>query len=620
MTIDNFETNAVAYEVFVSSVRSPEGKQLAISANAEESDVVVCVRFASGSDLQAWERREVKTPWAGTFVLVNKQRSNKCIARRDTRNGSALYLADVSEIGKNQLCLWRNEGNLRGFHPINSGVDWEQKINIPGNGPYRDGQALCTWEWSGGAGNEMWAQLNGSFDVAAGADVETVNALSSSVFSGTYPKVFKGALSVGQLGIESVSYDIEKAPRFMLRPSVMVADSFRENCCAGLSAEHLELAALEAAQASFEATFEPVSVTVNFKDQAKLGPVSGVVRASALAEVLTDNSLTIRLVSGQISIPNVPAPILDALNKAFVPLLIDYLNRTVLSPIKIPAISFLGISFTKPEVITLPDTLLAFSAMQPSPLLIPPPSPWPSKAAFVCTDALALNEVANRALDQLKIGGGWDWGCDIGICDLKLHAGYSVRLLNASFNLKPGSGNRITGSVSFDGRANFEGKCGFFNPDFKARITGSGTVTAAVVVRNQKIYVIFESLDDINLTINLFDLPSYLSPLTFVLTALINAFSPVVSGAITSALRGTDFEVYKIPTISFSITDIPFEVTLKDLALSTISGPGSIPLLTVTGLADVRSPRYKLTITHSLFGKVYTPEEVEAPEMEVAAV
>jgi hypothetical protein len=607
MPEETLEANETMYEVFVSAARAQDGRQLAISVSADKADTAVYVRYATGSDLQMWERRLVRQD---LFALISRQRPDKCIARKNASNGSPLILVDISQISTNSLCLWRNEGNLRGFHPINCGVDWEQKINIPGNGPYRDGQTLITWEWSGARPNEMWMQLTGGYDIAAGADVEAVNTLAAAIYSGTYPKVFTGSIPVGQFEIDSVAYDIQRAPVFTLQPSALLADAYRNGFCGQLSAEDLAFAALDASKASFEGNFDAVSVTVKFKNQQKLGPVPGKVRASALAEVLADNSVAIRFITGHITIDGIPSKLLDELNKAFVPKLIDYLNQTVLSPIKIPAISFLGVSFSRPELVTQPGTLLAFSVLQPNPLIIPPPSRWPSGVAFVAADALALNETANAALALIKIGDKWDWKCDIGICDLRLEAKYHLRLGGANFKLKPGSGNRISGSVSFNGGASFQCACGIFDPTFGATITGSATVTASVEVRRNKVYVIFQSLDEIKVHIDLSGVPFWLKPITWALSELINAFSSVIAGAVSSSLRGIEFEVYAIPTIAFTIAGIGFEVTLKRLEVSTIVGPGSSPLLTVTGLADVHAPSYKLTVTRSILGAAFEPEAV----------
>jgi hypothetical protein len=313
--------------------------------------------------------------------------------------------------------------------------------------------------------------------------------------------------------------------------------------------------------------------------------------------VQIDSSLTLRFVNGKIEVPGVPADLLDLLNRLFVPLLIGYLNKDVLAPIKIPAIAFEGASFTVPEVVTQSGTLVAFSALQPSGVAIPPATAWPKGVAFVGADALALNEVANAALATQQFGSDWDWNCNVGLCTLKLHADYHLKLGGAVFKLKAGSGNRLTGSISFSGGAQFRGDCGIVGVSFGANITGSGTVTAGVQVRGSKVVVIFESLDAINVAIDITG--SIPWPINTILGKLISAFAPAIAVTAANFLRGKEFEVYTIPTIHFTIAGVAFQVTLKGLQLNTILGAGSNLLLTVTGLADVQAPATGLAVTWS---------------------
>lgn len=585
------ESNAIIYDVIISAVRTREGRQLAISAGAAASDLNVYVKHADGLELQQWERRVVRSD--GAFVLINKQRPDKCIARKGVNNGSPLILVDILEIPKNPLCLWRNEGDLRGNHPINSGVDWEQKINIPGNGPYRDGDKLITWEWSRGQPNEMWRQLNGAFNLAAGFDTKAANTLSSAIYSGVYPKVFKGSIAVGKLAIKSVAYDILAAPVFSLRASPRLKDMLQNRVCDQFGAEQMERALFEASKASFEGDFPKVSFTIELEGGQKFGPIPGDVHAIATAEVQADHSFALRLMDGFLRIPGIPDNILQALNKAFVPMLIAYLNQSVLDPIKIPDVSFNGVALSTPEVTTQSNAMIAFSALQPSPVVVPPPSAWPSGVAFVAADTAALNAVATAALSTIKPGGRWGWTCDIGLCDLKLEAKYELGLGPVSFRLQPGSKDRIVGRVNFSGGASFSAKCGILSGSFGGSISGSGEVSGRVYARGDKVHVVFESLRDINVSIRLDGVPGFIAP---VVNLLLQAFSPVIANTVNSYLGGRDFEIYTIPQIHFSIAGIPFSVKLKNLELNTISGPGSTPMLTVTGLADVRSPSYRFGV------------------------
>lgn len=592
----SLESNEIPYNVIVSRARALDGRLLAVSVGDNPADNTVCVRAATGSTLQQWEKREVP---GGGFALINRERPDKCIARKDGRNGSPLVLVDVSEISKNKFCRWREEGNVRDYHPINSFSDWEQKINIPGNGPYRDGTPLITWEWSHGANNEMWMLLAAGYDLAAGADIDAVNTLAAGIYAGIYPKVFKGSIEIGTSEFVSVAYDMTRAPFFNLNPSGMLEDAYRSSLSDQNYDDKLATAVLEASKASFEGLFEEVIVTITLTGDTRLGPIPGIMRVSAQVEVHIDGSFTLRFTGGTIDIPGVDHKVLDAMNALFVPQLVDSLNENVLAPIRIPAIAFDRDSFTLPEVVTQQETLVAFSALHPYPLAIPPATTWPKGVAFVGTDALALGEMTNAALATLKIGSDWDWSYKVSPLNLlKLHGEYQLRPGGANFKLGVGSDNRLTGSISFSGGAKFEGTSAGRGVNFQANVTGSAIATVSVQVRGARVIVIFESVDNIKVSVDITG--SIPWPVNTVFDQFLNAFAPAVAHTVAFFMRGSEFEVYSVPTIHFTIAGVGFQVALKDLQLSTILGAGSNVLLTVTGLTYVRTSEAGLTVTWSV--------------------
>ncbi|AKQ66809.1 hypothetical protein A176_003721 [Myxococcus hansupus] len=144
----------VVYRSFISKAFSPEGKQLAISASADNHAVTV-QNLDYTNDLQLWEVRNTRGDEG--FSIINKS-TGRAICRASNEQGASLITVGLEAINTNDLAVWRNEGNET-FNPIYSFADWEQKINILGNGPYRAGTQLVTWEWSGGGDNEKWAQV-----------------------------------------------------------------------------------------------------------------------------------------------------------------------------------------------------------------------------------------------------------------------------------------------------------------------------------------------------------------------------------------------------------------------------------------------------------------------------
>ncbi|MFO0553808.1 MAG: ETX/MTX2 family pore-forming toxin [Polyangiaceae bacterium] len=142
------------YEI-IAKAHDNDNHILVIGAKADSTEVVVQSKLDwehADKDLQLWERRP--RPQGG-YVLVNK-RHGSCITRESNNNGTWLVLADTGAANVNDLSAWRDDGNEGTYMAINSFADWEQKINIPGNGPYNPNSRLISWQWDGGDPNELW--------------------------------------------------------------------------------------------------------------------------------------------------------------------------------------------------------------------------------------------------------------------------------------------------------------------------------------------------------------------------------------------------------------------------------------------------------------------------------
>jgi hypothetical protein len=105
------------------------------------------------SDFSTWTMPPARD--GAGFGLVSVAHGT-CIARASNGNGAPLILIDAAELETNDLAIWRHDNVPGDYNAINSFADWDQKINIPGNGPYLPGTQLITWHWSGGAANELW--------------------------------------------------------------------------------------------------------------------------------------------------------------------------------------------------------------------------------------------------------------------------------------------------------------------------------------------------------------------------------------------------------------------------------------------------------------------------------
>jgi hypothetical protein len=97
---------------------------------------------------QHWQREDDSR---GGFVLYNVGTGK--VLQRTTSQGGRVELMERNNSDSNQL--WRQEtwGSWVG---INTLVDWEQKLNVSGGGPYNETTPIILWEYSRGGENESW--------------------------------------------------------------------------------------------------------------------------------------------------------------------------------------------------------------------------------------------------------------------------------------------------------------------------------------------------------------------------------------------------------------------------------------------------------------------------------
>ena len=148
------------YRMIVSKAQTKDGKTLMIAAGSGNDNNVYVQLLADEKapefGLQIWERRPTRN--GKGYLLVNKT-TNTCLARANHNNGSPLILVSTSQIETNDFLVWQDDTVPGTYNAIYSYADREQKITIPGNGPYTAGQRLITWEWERAASKELWRQV-----------------------------------------------------------------------------------------------------------------------------------------------------------------------------------------------------------------------------------------------------------------------------------------------------------------------------------------------------------------------------------------------------------------------------------------------------------------------------
>lgn len=567
------------YITLISKAASGTGKALVITAPASPDSKAVLVSAPNGSDLQLWDRRPVH---GGTgYALISKARPNLCIARGP---GQEAVLKDVALIDGDDSCVWLDDTVPGQWNAIRSRTDLELKLNMRGNPPYADkDNVLIVYPWARASPNELWRQKKATYDLVGGTDDAGLNQVAQAIYNGCYPSIFTGSQRIDMLGIKTVGYNIATAPVFRLQPSALLEQAMLELAAETLGATDAHGAEMAAAEArsSFVVSIERIELIVEGDTPVK---TAASLEIAARVRVNLDRSLTLELQHGKLDIAGHP-PIEGPLNKYFVPWLLEQLNQHVLGPITIPAIDLLGIEFTTPLLATQHPHLIAATSKVPDTAELPPPSPWPRGKVFVGADEEVLNSVVAAALADVKPSGEWSYGIDIFICDLHLRAKYRIGFANPRFAITPTSGNKYKVQIDLDGHADFEVKCKWSaEPGAGAR--GQVTATARVEVnRENKLVVIFESLDDISLDWSFNGTPWWMDS---AISSILGAFNPVTKLAVTEGLRGKSFEVYTIPTIEANIAGRKFELALRELKLESTADAGHKPLALVTGKTEIK--------------------------------
>lgn len=145
----------VEYFYILSKTRGPGNVALALSASPSGNGDIVVATHSYQEERQMWEKRPRQANNPAVFGLVNKA-TGTCLARASADNGAALQLVPVARIVSDDLAAWQDDTVEGQYNALASLQDWEQKINIFGDGPYVSGSRCISWHWDGGSDNELW--------------------------------------------------------------------------------------------------------------------------------------------------------------------------------------------------------------------------------------------------------------------------------------------------------------------------------------------------------------------------------------------------------------------------------------------------------------------------------
>lgn len=436
----------------------------------------------------------------------------------------------------------------------------------------------------------MTTQTTGVFDVAAGADEASLNAAIAAIYQAV-PSVFTQTFNINTGGMTTVVVDFQVAPTLQIAATDHFRAEASEFAARYVPTEQLEQAVSEILLGSLPASCSQVSVTIN-GSAAPTVVTASVTCGASFNPVATGLQLFAGEGSGVITVPNEPE-FSTVLTNLVAPQLIDYLNGYVLPNIIIPPLSVHGVTLAVPVIVEESaggDNFMVFYTGL-NPVTAPDPGmTWPTNETFVAVDGAAIGTLLQTVLPQPSGSGGTS--------EPNFSWGYNVTLGVNSVTPQPGS-TELDVNLSANASANFT----FHTPDNIPNIsfggTASGSATAntnlSVVPDNGglDLDVTITGVGDINLSISIDGIPSWLEPL---FDPIIDIFSDEIGNLIISSLNNTTFTAFTINPIVITFASTGIVVNLQNANISSVTGPGGLPMVMVTATPAIASgPTVEIT-------------------------
>lgn len=409
-----------------------------------------------------------------------------------------------------------------------------------------------------------------NYDIVAGMDQPTLNTLISQVYTVLYPSLLRDTISVGQMGMASVAFDINASPTVNLTPSGQGRDylstaiensEFASKISEDDKAKILELATA----ATFELVASSVALTVNYTNGAT--PVTVVVSLTASVNIQAgtsggNNSLTVHILTATLAIPS--EPMLEGLlNNCFVPLLIPYLNKNILSAIQIPDLQYKSLQVSLPvPVVQGPDFITAYSALGATQPDIPAPSQFQPNCVFVGVDVpFIMAAIGTEISFPLGPSTGFSWG--------PVKGSVAAQVLAPSITINGEGGITATAAAKAYAKLTLHTPGPFPNVSFGPTATATLTPTFTPSVSNGQVFITHVSSKIPTFSFD-WGIPSWINwffePIEYGLAAALNAvIGPLIKAAFSNIPA---IELFTLPTISINLAGKKINISINQATTS----------------------------------------------------
>lgn len=408
-----------------------------------------------------------------------------------------------------------------------------------------------------------------NYNIVAGLDNTTLNKIISDVHQSLYPSLFKDTMKIDQFGIDSVAFDIAKAPQISFERAAEISKHFENIIETHDSKELSQLSAEDkskikdmASSASFGLDAD-ATLTISYEGGATPTVTEAIIHLNINIQAITKNDknfLTVHLISAHLtSKPSNPL-LEELLNKAFIPHFIPYINDNILKPIEIPVLEYNSLKVSLPVTVTQPPYFLNFAALGSTQPDVPVATTWPTDCIFAGMDSSVM-QAATIASNQFPLGpsAGFDWKIITGKVDAQVQAPNSF-----SVN-KDGS---LSAKLPLDARAQLTIHTPWPLPNFSfgPKATSSVAVTLAPSVRDSQFYIDIKDVQIKELSFDFGGIPGWInaifSPLRVGLGAALNAvLQPIIK---TALLAIPPIKIFTLPIIPITLADKTIEVKLSN--------------------------------------------------------
>lgn len=410
-----------------------------------------------------------------------------------------------------------------------------------------------------------------NYDIVAGLDNPTLNSLVAQMYTAIYPNLFRNSIAIGQVGISSVSFDINQTPVVNLQPSATFAEHLSELLSSANSSEHALSEADKnnvlglATAASFQLVAPSLALSINYSNGDPATTVNSSLQAIVNIQTNTSsggaNYLSIQITSAAVSIPDNQV-LQQLLNSAVVPaFLVPYLNNNILAPIQIPALQFENITVSLPVPVVQQPFVTAYSALGTTQPSIPPPSNWPTGCTFVGVDTAVITQAAAIPF-PLGPATGFNWNIISGTVGAQV---------TAPTNLSINSDGSINATIMAYANAQLtlHTPSPLPNVTFGPNAQASISATLKPVVNNGEVAV---SIEGVPIPTFSFDwgIPSWIGWLFYPLQAgLAAALNAVLGPLLGNILTFPAIPVYTLPEISFTLAGTTLNVNIQQATTSS---------------------------------------------------